>query len=77
MGGGLAGIASSHVGPSIKTYAGKNDFSLWEFVFMLQQQTGVPGGAPGGTGLPGGTGVPGAQGAPVAGGGMMPGGPTQ
>jgi hypothetical protein len=43
VGGGIAGVASTFAGPSIKTYGGKNDFSEWEFVFQLQQG-GVPGG---------------------------------
>ena len=42
VGGGIAGVASTFKGPTIKSYAEKTKFEEWEFVFQLQQQ-GVPG----------------------------------
>jgi hypothetical protein len=42
VGGGIAGVASTNTGPTIKSYADKTKFEEWEFVFQLQQQ-GVPG----------------------------------
>ena len=42
VGGGIAGVASTFTGPTIKSYAEKTKFEEWEFVFQLQQQ-GVPG----------------------------------
>ncbi len=58
--GGLAGVASTATGPTIKVYKERSKYNEWEFIFDLkqglpgQQQTGVvgPGGAatpPGGT----------------------------
>ena len=56
--GAIAGIASTHKGPSIKVYKDQDHYELWEFVFS---PTAVPGGgaAPpvrpgGGTNQPGG-----------------------
>jgi hypothetical protein len=44
VGGGIAGVASTYEGPTIKTYAEKAKFQEWEFVFQLQQQqAGIPG----------------------------------
>jgi len=44
LGGGIAGVASTYEGPTIKTYAEKAKFQEWEFVFQLQQQqTAIPG----------------------------------
>ena len=42
VGGGIAGVASTNTGPTIKSYADKTKFEEWEFVFQLQQQ-GLPG----------------------------------
>jgi len=42
MGGGIAGVASTYEGPSIKSYNTRTKFNEWEFVFQNQQQ-GVPG----------------------------------
>jgi hypothetical protein len=66
--GAIAGIASTHKGPSIKIYKDQTKYELWEFVFSPTAST-VPGaGAGGGVGgLPGG----------VPGGGNGPGGPNQ
>ena len=46
IGGGIAGVASKFEGPSIKSYGGQTEFSKWEFIFQLQQQTGLPGTNP-------------------------------
>jgi hypothetical protein len=40
---GLAGVASSYTGPTIKAYGDRTRFEEWEFVF--QPKTGVVGGA--------------------------------
>jgi hypothetical protein len=42
VGGGIAGVASTFEGPSIKSYNTRTKFNEWEFVFQNQQQT-VPG----------------------------------
>jgi len=42
IGGGLAGVASMFTGATIKSYGGRTDYSEWEFVFQLPQQTGMP-----------------------------------
>jgi hypothetical protein len=42
IGGGLAGVASTFTGPTIKSYADHSKYQEWEFVFQLQQQ-GLPG----------------------------------
>jgi hypothetical protein len=42
IGGGIAGVASTFTGPTIKSYADHSKYQEWEFVFQLQQQ-GVPG----------------------------------
>jgi hypothetical protein len=47
--GAIAGIASTHKGPSIKIYKDQTQYELWEFVFM-PTAGGVPGGVPGGQG---------------------------
>jgi hypothetical protein len=62
--GAIAGIASTHTGPSIKTYKDQTQYQLWEFVFSPTNSTVPGGGAPsatpgvvpgGGTPPPGGT----------------------
>jgi len=61
--GAIAGIASTHKGPSIKVYKDQQKYELWEFVFSPTAST-IPGGGPGatpGTG-PGGPGQPGGPG---------------
>lgn len=35
-GGGIAGVASTHTGPSIKAYKERNKYQEWEFVFKRQ-----------------------------------------
>jgi hypothetical protein len=50
--GAIAGIASTHKGPSIKVYKDQDQYELWEFVFTPTAST-VPGGGAGGTGAPG------------------------
>jgi hypothetical protein len=57
---GIAGVASTAKGPSIKRYKERSKYNEWEFVFEVQQQgaNGRPGGQQGP--LPGG--LPGAPG---------------
>jgi hypothetical protein len=50
--GGIAGIASTHRGPSIKVYKDQTQYELWEFVFSATNST-VPGAGAGGTARPG------------------------
>jgi uncharacterized membrane protein YgcG len=77
IGGGIAGVASSHEGPSIKvyngqgTYADQQTYQTWEFI---GQANGTGGGIPagGGGGVPGGGPRPG--GAPGGGGAVFGGG---
>jgi hypothetical protein len=59
--GAIAGIASTHKGPSIKVYKDQTKYELWEFVFSPTAST-LPGGGAGGPGI-----------APGAGPGMGPG----
>jgi hypothetical protein len=61
--GAIAGIASTHKGPSIKVYKDQQKYELWEFVFNPTAST-IPGGGPGATpGMgPGGPGQPGGPG---------------
>ncbi len=77
IGGGIAGVASSHEGPSIKvyngqgTYADQQTYQTWEFI---GQANGGAGGVPAGGGAVGGapTGVrapPGGPGGAAFGGG--------
>ena len=81
--GGLAGVASTFAGPSIKIYKDRSKYNEWEFVLDLkqgllpgQQQTGMggPGGGGPGRGGPGlggpGTGGPGVGGPGMGGPGM-------
>jgi hypothetical protein len=42
VGGGIAGVASTYEGPSIKSYNTRTKFNEWEFVFQNQPQ-GAPG----------------------------------
>ncbi len=69
-GGGLAGVASTYKGTTIKSYGDHTKYQEWEFVFQLNQQgTGIqvqPGTGPNGSGgIPSGApGAPGASGAP-------------
>jgi hypothetical protein len=44
--GAIAGIASTHKGPSIKVYKDQDQYELWEFVFTPTAST-VPGGGTG------------------------------
>jgi len=59
--GAIAGIASTHKGPSIKVYKDQDHYELWEFVFAPTAATA--GGAGGGVGGAGGRGTnqPGGQ----------------
>jgi hypothetical protein len=41
--GAIAGIASTHKGPSIKVYKDQSQYQMWEFVFSPTAST-VPGG---------------------------------
>jgi len=64
--GAIAGIASTHKGPSIKVYKDQHKYELWEFIFsptanatpgaatpgMGIPQNGQPSGAPGQSGTP-------------------------
>jgi hypothetical protein len=62
--GAIAGIASTHKGPSIKVYKDQQKYELWEFVFSPTTNT-TPGAATPGAGIPpngqgmGGPGQPG------------------
>ncbi len=61
--GAIAGIASTHTGPSIKTYKDQTQYQLWEFVFSPTNSTvpgagtpsATPGVVPGGGTAPFGT----------------------
>jgi hypothetical protein len=64
--GAIAGIASTHKGPSIKVYKDQSKYELWEFVFDPTAST-LPGGGVGGM-------VPGVA---TPGNGPGPGGPGQ
>jgi len=48
--GGIAGIASTHKGPSIKIYKDQTQYELWEFVFTPTASTVTGGGNNGGPG---------------------------
>jgi hypothetical protein len=64
--GAIAGIASTHQGPSIKVYKDQQKYELCEFVFNPTAST-IPGAATPGTGVPQngpGMGGPGQPGAP-------------
>jgi hypothetical protein len=67
---GIAGVASTAKGASIKLYKERGKYSEWEFVFDLQQ--GLPGqpGAPGQAGQPGQLARPGAPGQASPAGGL-------
>jgi hypothetical protein len=67
--GAIAGIASTHTGPSIKLYKDQQKYELWEFVFDPTAST-LPGGVPGG-------GVPGVTPGVTPGSGPGAGGPGQ
>lgn len=62
--GGLAGVASSYKGPSIKVYKDRQKYNEWEFIFDLKQ------------GLPGQQQTPGQQGQGLAPSGQGPTGPS-
>jgi hypothetical protein len=61
--GAIAGIASTHKGPSIKVYKDQDHYELWEFVFS-PTASNVPGGGVGGQGGPNGPGGRGPNGQP-------------
>lgn len=68
--GGIAGVASTYTGPSIKVYKDQDQYQLWEFVFSPTASI-VPGAGNPGTGIPGngqgrggGSNQPGVQGTP-------------
>jgi len=69
--GGIAGIASTHKGPSIKVYKDQKQYELWEFVFTPIAST-VPGGGASGVGAPGGIPGGGPGGGPGGRGGANP-----
>lgn len=84
-GGGIAGIASTHKGPSIKVYKDRSKYQEWEFIFTPtagvggvggRGGTGVPGGNNGNNGGRGGQNGPGGNNGPTQGGGNGPGGGT-
>ena len=69
-GGGIAGVASTHTGPSIKVYKERSKYQEWEFVFTPTQGgvgglggVGGAGGATGAGGRGGGQNSQGGQGA--------------
>lgn len=80
-GGGLAGVASTHKGPTIKVYKERSKYQEWEFVVDPAAPiagmggaggvggVGGRGGQPGGQQGPGGTGAPGGRGGPQGPGG--------
>jgi hypothetical protein len=43
VGGGIAGVASTFTGPTIKSYLDHTQYEEWEFIFQPQQQQAVPG----------------------------------
>ena len=45
VGGGIAGVASTFSGPSIKIYKERQKYNEWEFIFDLKQN--MPGGQTG------------------------------
>jgi type II secretory pathway pseudopilin PulG len=71
-GGGIAGVASKHTGPSIKVYNDRQKYEEWEFVYTPAQGAGALGGL-GGVGGPGAPGGRGGDGR----GGLQPGGLNQ
>ncbi len=50
--GAIAGVASTHTGPSIKIYKDQSQYEKWEFVFSPTAST-VPGAGIGAAGAPG------------------------
>src|SRR5579884_2112380 len=86
VGGGIAGVASTHTGPAIKSYDKHTNFEEWEFVFQPQSFPGQPpatqpnlantagGSAPGIGVTPGAGGPPGIGGLPPMGGTPSPNG---
>ena len=60
--GAIAGIASSHAGPSIKVYKDQGQYEKWEFVFS--PTAAVPGASGGAAGVPGITPGPNGQNQP-------------
>ncbi|MSV34045.1 MAG: hypothetical protein EXQ47_00390 [Bryobacterales bacterium] len=44
---GIAGVASKHEGPSIKSYRDRTKYQEWEFVFDASAKTGPQAGVPG------------------------------
>ncbi len=59
MGGGIAGFASTHTGPSIKVFNDRSKYEEWEFVYtpsqsQLSQANAAANGGRGGTGATGG-----------------------
>ena len=64
-GGGIAGVASTHTGPSIKVYKDRSKYQEWEFVFVpVQGGVGGVGGAAGANGGRGGAASQPGQGGP-------------
>jgi len=74
FGVGIAGVASTHTGPSIKVYNDQSEYELWEFVYQATN-AGAGGGLPGGGGGPGGGGPGGGGGPNGRGGGPNNGNP--
>jgi type II secretory pathway pseudopilin PulG len=85
LSGGIAGVASTHAGPSIKVYKERSKYEEWEFVYTPPAgaaaggQGGVggpgrpgPNGNPGPDGNPGPNGTPGPNGQPFPGPNGMP-----
>jgi hypothetical protein len=65
--GGIAGVASTFKGPSIKIYGTRQKYQEWEFIFSMNNQNGTNGQAknplgaqPGTQGGNGSTAAPGA-----------------
>jgi hypothetical protein len=60
MAGGIAGVASTFKGPSIKIYGTRQKYQEWEFIFSMNNQSGTPGQVknPLGPQTPGGSSAP-------------------
>lgn len=69
--GAIAGVASTHKGPSIKVYKDQGQYEKWEFVFS--PTAALPGAGAGAAGVPGNGIPPGGQNQPQSGFGNQPG----
>lgn len=65
---GLAGVASTYDGPTVKVYKDRKKFKEWEFIFDMQSLTPQPPGTTAATGTNTGTGQNPSGGGPLGGG---------